>query len=196
MDEAEAWPVFDLRKDDRDHGVEPRAVSDVSLIAVTRSFGKPVESWNEMEKAVAGYAVRAAAKLRRHALVASAMQVFLQANCFSKIDPQHVNHATFGIEASADSFVIMASAVRAAHRIWREGYRYAKAGVVLLDLSAARELPPSFFPSRDPQRSADLMRALDAVNLRFGRNTSRPGIVAPHGLGHAPWRGSYLLQHP
>ena len=55
-----------------------------------------------MEKAVAGYAVRAAAKLRRHALVASAMQVFLQANCFSKIDPQHVNHATFGIEASAD----------------------------------------------------------------------------------------------
>lgn len=147
-------------------------------LAVTRSFGKPVDTWQEMEQAVSAYATRAAEKLRRHGLVASAMQVFLQTNRFSSDDKQYVNQASFGIEPSADTFALIASATRAARHIWRDGFRYAKAGVIMLDLSSSSLVPENLFPSRDPQHSAALMRAMDSVNMRFGRNTLRPGIVA------------------
>ncbi len=59
----------------------------------------------------------------------------------------------------------------------RYSYRYAKAGVVYLDLSKPEQLPASFFPSRDPERSAKLMAALDAVNGRYGRDALRPGAT-------------------
>lgn len=60
------------------------------------------------------------------------------------------------------------------------GFRYAKAGVLLLDLYRPTDLPMAdMFASRDPEKSKALMGALDAINGRFGRNTVRPGAIAP-----------------
>ena len=145
-------------------------------LAVTRSFGHPVLTWTEMEQAIASYATRAAEKLRRHGMLATAMQVFLRTNEFNS-DPKYANQATFEIEASADTLSLVADALRAGRRLWREGYRYAKAGIVLLDLKAKADLPPTLFPTRDPDRSARLMSALDAVNARFGRRTLAPAVA-------------------
>ncbi|MDX1922426.1 MAG: Y-family DNA polymerase [Alphaproteobacteria bacterium] len=147
-------------------------------LAVTRSFGRSVETWDEMQQALASYATRAAEKLRRHGLVATAMQVFLQTNRFSKVDPQYVNQSSFGIEPTADTFALIASATRAGARIWRQGYRYAKAGVILLDLVPQQQLSAQLVPSIDPVRSAKVMRAMDTINMRFGRNTVRPAALA------------------
>ena len=162
-------------------GIVCASFSEVSPIrkslAVTRSFGKPVEGRQELLDAVAAYATRASEKLRLHGLVATAMQVFVMTNRFAKTDPQHVNQVTFDIEPTADTFAMIASATQAAHHLWRDGYRYAKAGVVLLDLAPSSAQPASLFPSRDPVRSTAVMRALDAVNARYGRGTLRPGAV-------------------
>lgn len=147
-------------------------------LAVTRSFGKPVETWNEMREAISAYATRAAEKLRRHGLVASAMQVFLHTNRFKLNEPSYANQATFTVEPTADTFALVANATRAAHGLWRDGYRYAKAGIVLVDLSPRHDMPPQMLASRDPERSAALMRAMDAVNSRYGRHTLRPGSIA------------------
>ncbi len=147
-------------------------------LAVTRSFGRSVETWDEMQQALASYATRAAEKLRRHGLSATAMQVFLQTNRFSKVDPQYVNQSSFGIEPTSDTFSLIASATRAGARIWRQGYRYAKAGVILLDLVPQHELSAQLLPSSDPVRSAKIMRAMDTINMRFGRNTVRPAALA------------------
>lgn len=147
-------------------------------LAVTRSFGRSVETWDEMQQALASYATRAAEKLRRHGLSATAMQVFLQTNRFSKVDPQYVNQSSFGIEPTSDTFALIASATRAGARIWRQGYRYAKAGVILLDLIPQQHLSAQLLPSTDPVRSAKVMRAMDAINMRFGRNTVRPAALA------------------
>lgn len=65
--------------------------------------------------------------------------------------------------------------VRVARRLWRDGFRYAKAGVVFVGLCRTEQATTQFFPSRDPARSAALMQALDAVNRRYGRDTLRPG---------------------
>ena len=156
--------------------------STKKMLANTRSFGAAVTSWREMNEAVATYAAKGAEKLRRHGLVAGGMQVFMHTNRFNR-DPAYANSATFPIEASADSFALIGSAVRAARGMWRDGYRYAKAGVIYLDLSRPADLPEAMFASRDPNRSARLMDALDQVNSRYGRNTLRPATVA----AKAPW---------
>jgi DNA polymerase V len=143
-------------------------------LAVTRSFGTAVTRWSEMRDAIASYVARAAEKMRRHGLVATAMQIFIHTNRFNK-DPRYANSATIVIEPSADSFALIATAVRTAKRLWKPGYRYAKAGVVFVDLHPRSDLPINMLPSRDPEKSARLMALLDGANQRFGRNTLRPG---------------------
>lgn len=151
-------------------------------LAVTRSFGRSITSWDEMREAVVTYATRAAEKARRHNLMASAMQVFMRTNEFNG-DPYYANQATFPIEPTADSFAIVGTAVRMARGLWREGFRYAKAGVVFVDLTRADDLPQMMFPTRDAEHSARLMAALDAVNVRYGRDTLRPGGLAKRAGG-------------
>jgi DNA polymerase V len=147
-------------------------------IAVTRSFGQAVTSWEGMREAVAAYATRAGEKLRRHGLQASAMQVFMHTNRFNG-DPSYSNQVTLALEPTADSLALITSATRAARGLWRDGYRYSKAGIVLLDLyQPGHQTVADLFPSRDPAKSAALMVALDEVNKRYGRNTLRPGAVA------------------
>lgn len=147
-------------------------------LAVTRSFGRAVTRWEDMREAVAAYAARAGEKLRSHGLKASAMQVFMHTNRFNN-DPSYANQVTLDIEPTADSLALIGTATRAARAMWREGYRYAKAGIVLLDLYQPADMPVGdLFASRDPEKSKALMTALDAVNGRFGRNTVRPGAVA------------------
>jgi DNA polymerase V len=149
-------------------------------LAVTRSFGKAVTTWPEMRDAIASYVTRAAEKMRRYGLVATAMQVFMHTNRFNK-DPSYANAATIVIEPTADSFALIQTAVRTAKRLWKPGFRYAKAGVVFVDLHPRGELPINMLPSRDPETSARLMAALDSVNTRYGRNTLRPGGTVHQG---------------
>lgn len=150
-------------------------------IACTRSFGRAVTSWDEMREAIATYASRAAEKMRRFQLQAGAMQVFLRTNEFND-DPKYANQITFSIEPSADTRALIEGAVKAARGMWRDGYRYAKAGIVLLDLCRADELPVrNLFASRDPEESRKIMATLDGLNARFGRDTLRFGLVAKPG---------------
>lgn len=147
-------------------------------LAVTRSFGDTVKTWDDMEQAIAAYATRAAEKLRSHGLQAAAMQVFMNTNHFNK-DPKYTGGLTVEVEPTSDSFALIATARRAAKAVWRDGFKYQKAGVVLIDLYRPAELPAQMFPSRDPAKSARLMQAMDMINAREGRGTIRPATV-PH----------------
>ncbi len=143
-------------------------------LAVTRSFGRAILSWPDMQEAIATYTARAAEKLRGHGLVAAAVQVFMHTNRFNN-DPVYANQATATLEPTADSFALINSTVDVARGLWREGFWYAKAGVIFIDLCRKEHMPSQFFPSRDPERSDTLMKTLDAVNQRYGRDTLRPG---------------------
>ena len=145
-------------------------------MAVTRSFGQPVTRWTEMSEAVATYATRTGEKLRLHGLVAGAMLVFAHTSRFST-GPSYSNAATSQIEETSDTRHLVANALACAKRIWRDGYRYSKAGIVLSDLSPAARRPADLFPTHDRQRSVKLMSALDKVNQRFGRNTLYPAAA-------------------
>ncbi|WP_348983603.1 DUF4113 domain-containing protein [Brevundimonas sp. EYE_349] len=136
----------------------------------------PVETWQDMREALAAHAARAAEKCRKHGLVANAMQVFFHTHPHNG-DPWYHGQRSFEIEPTADSLAIIGQAVAAGRSMWKPETRYAKAGVILLDLQAEADAPRDLLPTVDPVRSQKLMTALDAVNAKFGRGTLRPGGI-------------------
>jgi len=122
---------------------------------------------------------RAAEKLRQQNSVAGAVQVFISTSPFRQHDRQHSPTVTVPlVRPTADSRLLVAAASSAAAGIYRPGFNYVKAGVMLVDLQpAGREqgeldlFSSSAEPTHaSPQRDrTQLMDAMDALNKRFGR---------------------------
>ncbi|MGE4298078.1 MAG: Y-family DNA polymerase [Desulfovibrionaceae bacterium] len=167
-------------------------------IVCSRSFGRPVASLAEMREAVAAYVSRAAEKLRGQGGVASHCQVFVMTNPH-KDEPQYANaHVGRLAVASCHTPTLIALALRSLEGIYRDGYVYKKAGVVLTGIEPAAtrqlsllELPPVGDPVR-AARNETLMAALDRVNEKWGRATLQ---YAAAGLGR-PWAMRQLRKSP
>lgn len=142
-------------------------------VAVTRMFGRPIEEWEEMREALAAYASRGAEKVRQHGLTAGAMQVFMHTSPHT--GEWYSGQRAFGIEPTSDSVSIIRQVTAAGRSMWQPGFRYQKAGVILLDLQT--EMTGNLLPTTDTVRSEKLMTALDGLNQRFGRGTIRPGGI-------------------
>ena len=141
-------------------------------LAVTRCFGRPVTRWAEMREACAHHASRAGEKLRAAGLVAGRMAVFLHTDPHGTGPWYSAQHGG-RIEPTDDARALVGEAVRMLAPLWRDGLAYMKVGVTLDDLRDAATQPRSLFPTRDPRRSAALMRAVDQANARHGRGTLR-----------------------
>ena len=154
-------------------------------IAVTRSFGKPVVRWEEMREAMAAYAARAAEKMRRHGVAAAHLSVFLHTNAHNG-DAWYSNAATAPfLEATNDTGEVVAMAVCLGKRIWRAGFRYAKAGVMIAELLPESALQPALWSDFDRERRERLWRVMDSLNAELGRGTVR---VLSAGPKAAAWQ--------
>jgi DNA polymerase V len=146
-------------------------------IMCSRSFGEPVTSLAGLIEAVNGFTSRVAQKLRGQRSVAGAVQVFLSTSPFRKQDRQHSPSATLALKPpSADTRLLAAAATRLLQALFRPGHRYVKAGVVLVDLQPQGRVAdtPDLFGDDTVQPAARrdrtrLMRAMDALNQRFGQ---------------------------
>ncbi|MGB3310483.1 MAG: Y-family DNA polymerase [Nodosilinea sp.] len=112
---------------------------------VSRGFGRPVVSLAELKQAIASYSATAAAKLRRDHRVAQTMQVFITTNRFRPQEPQYDNSETLVLPyPTHDTLTIVRAALEATERLYRPGYCYHKAGVMLMDLSDGAIAPSQF----------------------------------------------------
>jgi DNA polymerase V len=153
-------------------------VPDRKNIMSSRSFGKPVETRAEMEEAVSTYAARAAEKMRRQRLAASSLMVFIETNSFRPQDAQYhaLQTVTLAV-ASADTAKIISAALFGLAAIWRNGFRYKKTGVMLLDLLPAATVHAGLFDRPDDARSIARMRTMDRINAEYGRDTLTLGAA-------------------
>lgn len=166
------------------------SVADRKSIVVSRSFGRPIETLEEMRQAVAGYASRAAEKLRRQGLAVGVLQVFLQTNPFKATDRQRSVGRTIELPvATSDTGRIASAAAAGIEAIWRSGFRYKKCGVMLLELVKAAKVGDGLFDRADGAGSKARMRAMDAINMRFGRGT----VAMAGALASAVKKGDRLL---
>ena len=146
-------------------------------IVSSRSFGQPVYLLEDLNEAVVSYASRAAEKLRKQNHVAGAIQVFVQTNPFKPDEPQYNNGVTVKLaKQTNDTFLLAAAALYGLKRIYKPGYAYKKAGVMLGSLCPENLVPVDLFTGFDEpetQRARTLMATLDEINTKMGRGTVR-----------------------
>ena len=102
----------------------------------SRSFGTPVENIAELREAVASYIARAAEKLRQQGSASAAVYVFVQTNRFKTDEPQYSCGVTVPmVDPTDDTMLLTRAAFQGLAAIYRQGFRYKKAGVMLTLLS-------------------------------------------------------------
>ncbi len=138
----------------------------------SRSFAKPVTTWQEVSEAIASHATRAAEKLRNEELVASVLKVFFHTSLFNHQKPRHSAHATIELIPPTNiTHTIIKAALDAAHPIWREGFEYKRAGIYLLELSKGHVQESLFDSQEEKIRNKQMMSVLDTVNANMGSGT-------------------------
>ncbi|MDR3409535.1 MAG: Y-family DNA polymerase [Formivibrio sp.] len=148
---------------------------DKQQILCSRSFGQPIHSEHVLAEAISTYVARAAEKLRRQKSAAGALAVFIRTSPFREKDPQYSKHIVVPLsQASDDTLQLTKAALWILKRIYRPGYAYAKAGVMLLDLQPNSGIQGHLFlQGADPLKRASLNDAMDRINRRWGRGTLR-----------------------
>ena len=137
----------------------------------SRSFGKPVTRLEQLEEAVANYAVRAIRKVRSEGSLACGLQVFLTTNRFRKDQPQYSNSRTISLDEPTDDPIrIVKNAKALLGSIYRKGYAYKKAGVLLLDLVSGNSRQGLLFEEHGDERRRGFVNALEEVAARYGQS--------------------------
>ena len=154
-------------------------------IAVTRSFGAPVTSWQPMREAIASYATRAAEKMRRYKVAAENIFVFMHTSTFNN-DPFYSNGASARFAATTnDTGEVVALAVRLGERLWREGFRYSKCGVMITELLPETIRQPALWGELDREKREQAWKVMDKLNATLGRDTVR---ILGAGPKDAAWK--------
>jgi DNA polymerase V len=157
-------------------------------IACTRSFGHPITELQDLQEAITEFACRAAEKLRRQNSHTGHIMAFIRTSPFREKDPQYSRSASIPLPSpTSDSAHITQAACAILKHIYRPGYRYAKAGVMLMDLQpATRQQMTLDLDEEMPENRIRLMQAMDEVNQRFGRGTLHLASAGTAGR-HRAW---------
>ena len=138
---------------------------------VSRSFGQRVEKYQELKEAVANYCLNASEKIRSESLTAKSITVFIRTSPFQSRFGYYSNSKTVDFPiATNNSIEIVKTALTALESIFKNGYRYQKAGVILAGLSNSEGVK-NLFSSEKDKKINDLMRSIDNTNYRYGRST-------------------------
>ncbi|MDR0391183.1 MAG: Y-family DNA polymerase [Planctomycetaceae bacterium] len=172
-------------------------------IQVSRSFGDTISSLEELEGAVAAFAVRAAEKARVDGTVASAVYVHINTSRFKKGKEDYYSNgiAIPFFKPTSNTIEIIAAARKGLREIFVPRMQYKKATIILLNLidSKFAESQKFLFDSNDsysPERRETekrLMNSLDAINSRFGRHTVFFGI---EGIQQPTWHARQNMISP
>jgi DNA polymerase V len=144
---------------------------DKRQIISSRSFGKPITELAVVQDALSVFVANATAKLRAQGGQAALVQVFLQTNRFKPEEPQYNPSMAVPLpQPTNNSLVINRWVQHVAELLWRDGYNYKKAGIMLSEISPVSMVQGDLL---EPQVTVDnrLMKAIDGLNSRFGRGT-------------------------
>ncbi|WP_272165246.1 translesion error-prone DNA polymerase V subunit UmuC [Vibrio diabolicus] len=135
-------------------------------IVCSRSFGAKVTQFELLREAVCEYATRATEKLRKEQQQAKVMTVFIRTSPFKDNEPQYSNSASGELLIpSCDTRDFIELANHLLKRIWKDGFRYAKAGVMLSDFYDPGMFQPGLFDDVSTRsNSQQLMSVLDTIN--------------------------------
>ena len=133
---------------------------------VSRSFGKKVEKIRELKESVTSYCLNAAEKIRSESLVCKSITVFIRTSPFQNKGIFYSNSKTIDFPiATNNSIEIVKNALTGLDLIYKDGFKYQKAGIILSGLSDS-EKGNSLFKSTKDERIKNLMQSIDNTNYR------------------------------
>jgi DNA polymerase V len=159
--------------------ISPRRQEIVS----SRSFGELVTNIDDLAEAVSMYVARGSEKLRSQQSLCGAIHIFIQTNPFRQQDEQYSNGLTIPFaEPTDDTRVLSGAALQGLRSIYRTGYHYKKAGVMLMNISPNSVIQRALFAGPKPREQTEkVMAALDSINRRYGRDTLMLGSAGTGG---------------
>jgi len=135
-------------------------------IVCSRSFGERITSKVRMQEALCQYATRAAEKLRKERQFCRRISVFIRTSPHAQGEIFYGNSAGESLTIpTQDTRDVIEVAMRSLDRIWLEGRRYMKAGIMLDDFTPNGVSQLNLFDEDKPRaNSAQLMKVLDGIN--------------------------------
>jgi DNA polymerase V len=136
-------------------------------ICTSRSFADMIEDEKELQLRISDFAAMSARKLRQEGSAAYDVTTFLYTNRFREDLQQYFPSATIRLEVAANSAQeIIGAALRGFRIVYRAGYRYKKAGVIVNNIVPENEIQGSLFGFDDSlrQRQDKLSEVMDAIN--------------------------------
>ena len=142
-------------------------------IVTSRSFGKSVTTKEKLAEAVSEFALRCSEKLRKQGSCASMLSVFIQTNYFRPELPQYSKSFMLSLPvACSNAPEIVTLAKTCLDRIFKEGFQYKKAGVMVSGLVPNDQLQTDLFDNESRAAKIQASLAMDKINSIFG-----PGMV-------------------
>lgn len=156
-------------------------------ICTSRSFGEFQTDKEIIKEAVATFAAKCAYKLRVQKCCAKAVLVFIHTNGFNKEEPQYARNLVCTLPVATNSTLELTKyALAAFEAIFKTGFRYKKAGVLVSDIVAEDQIQGSLFDNMEQrEKHRELMKAVDRINSRFGQSTVKLGV---QGIGDRKWK--------
>jgi DNA polymerase V len=150
--------------------LEMEVPANKKSICTSRSFGKPLAQLPEIAEAVANFTAGCAEKLRAQHSYANLITVFVQTNPFSTNQPQYFNQRMMALPVPTnDSTELIHFALECFKSIFKAGYLYKKAGVIVSEIVPERPLQADLFDDRDREKYNRVMMVMDNLNTLYGR---------------------------
>lgn len=153
-------------------------------ICTSRSFAETITDIQELSARVSDFAAKCAEKLRHDGTAAYSINTFLYTNRFREDKPQDFPDATIRLDMPASSTQeVVSAALKALKLIWKPGFEYKKAGVVVFDIVNRDERQLTLFETDSAKKEKQdvLSQVMDNVNVSSGQNVLR---VATQRSGH------------
>ncbi len=147
-------------------------------ICCSRMFGKRLTELPPIKEALATYMMRASEKLRAQGSLCKKVRVCIRTGLFNPEEAKYANGVVVDLPYPTDDVRLLTkAAVDAVDHIYRPGFKYSKAEVMLLNLCRPGEYTDDLFAVSQPAEATRVMTVLDQINGRWGRGTLRSASV-------------------
>ncbi len=141
------------------------AVKDKQNIATTRTFEKAIKEFEPIKERIATFANSCAEKLRRQHSECSYLYVFLRTSSYSDVK-RNVGIVVHLPYATNSSITICNFAIKGITQLYKKGFNYKKAGVIVMGIKPEKEHQFSLFNDENPKHKS-IMKVIDKVNLKY-----------------------------
>lgn len=161
-------------------------VADRKQIISSRSFGRPVLLQDDLAEALRMFTTRAVERLRHQNLFCQLVGVFIQTNRFKQTEQQYSDYVVVKLNEHTDDLLEITRAVNIGlNRMYKPGYKYKKAGIVLLEIIPADRFTPDLFTNHTHRKKRqNLSQTVERLSARFGKDVVSLGLCARK---NRPW---------